>query len=63
MQSVGAKGCRRRCPVRRPNKGAKGFDAPDWFAYEWTNVPKGKQPPTRKNTRGKVVVIHAFQGW
>lgn len=42
---------------------AKGFAAPEWFAYGWTNVPENQQPPTLRNTRGKVVVIHAFQGW
>ena len=46
---------------RAPN--AKGFDAPEWFAYGWTNVPKNQRPPTLKSTRGRVVVIHAFQGW
>lgn len=42
-------------------KGRTGFEAPEWFAYAWANVPEGKEPPTRENTKGKVVVIHAFQ--
>lgn len=40
-----------------------GFDAPAWHAFAWVNVGKGKEPPTRANTKGKVVVIHCFQSW
>ena len=40
-----------------------GFEAPEWHAYAWGNLEKGQKPPTRQNTRGKVVVIHAFQSW
>lgn len=43
-------------------RGATGFKAPEWFAYAWANVKKGKEP-TRAATKGKVVVIHAFQSW
>ena len=35
----------------------------EWLAYAWTNVAEDQKPPTLRNTRGKVVVIHAFQGW
>lgn len=44
-------------------RGSTGFDAPEWFAYAWGNVNKKQKPPTRQNTKGKIVVIHAFQGW
>ena len=44
-------------------RGRTGFKAPDWYVYAWANVPKGKEAPTRKNTKGKVVVIHCFQSW
>lgn len=40
-----------------------GFDAPEWYGYAWGNVGKQQEPPTRQNTKGKIVVIHAFQGW
>ena len=43
-------------------RGEKGFKAPEWISYAWTNLGKGK-PPTRESAKGKVVVFHAFQSW
>ena len=46
-----------------------GFEAPDWYAYGWerhdadSNRSSAVDAPTRENTAGKVVVIHAFQSW
>ena len=48
---------------KSPGRGRTGFKAPDWYVYAWANVRKGKEPPTRKNTKGKVVIIHCFQSW
>jgi predicted metalloprotease with PDZ domain len=48
--------------LKRRQRGTTGFKAPEWFAYAWANVKKGAEP-TRTATRGKVVVIHAFQSW
>jgi membrane-associated protease RseP (regulator of RpoE activity) len=42
-------------------KGVTGFEVPEWFAHSWGNLAEGAQPPTRESTKGKVVVIHAFQ--
>lgn len=42
-------------------RGEIGFKAPDWHATSWAGV-KGN-PPSREATKGKVVVIHAFQSW
>ena len=44
-------------------RGATGFKAPAWYAYAWGNVAKDAKPPTRANTKGKIVIIHAFQSW
>ena len=49
--------------LRRRARDSTGFDAPEWYAYAWGNVTKKGKPPTRQNTKGKIVVIHAFQGW
>ncbi|MFI5402445.1 MAG: PDZ domain-containing protein [Planctomycetota bacterium] len=43
-------------------RGATGFEAPAWHAYAWANVKKD-EAPTPESTKGKVVVIHAFQSW
>ena len=43
--------------------GETGFEAPAWHAFAWANVPAGGAAPTRANTKGKVVVFHAFQSW
>ncbi len=42
---------------------ARGFEAPEWFAFAWANVLEDEAPPTLESTKGKVVVIHAFQSW
>ncbi|MFQ5600342.1 MAG: PDZ domain-containing protein [Candidatus Krumholzibacteriia bacterium] len=44
-------------------QGQTGFEAPEWLAYAWAHVAAGASPPTRANTDGMVVVIHAFQSW
>ena len=49
--------------LRKRTPNSTGFLAPEWFAYAWGNVKKKQKPPTRQNTKGKIVVIHAFQGW
>lgn len=49
--------------LRARARNSTGFDAPEWYAYAWGNVSKKRKPPTRQNTKGKIVVIHAFQGW
>ena len=49
--------------LKQRARGATGYEAPEWFAYEWGNVAKREEPPTLASTEGKVVVIHAFQGW
>ncbi|MEM8884155.1 MAG: PDZ domain-containing protein [Planctomycetota bacterium] len=49
--------------LRAASKQRTGFDAPAWHAFAWENVAKGAEPPTRANTRGKVVVIHCFHSW
>jgi membrane-associated protease RseP (regulator of RpoE activity) len=47
----------------KPRKrGETGFEAPAWYAYAWANVEEGKEP-SPETTKGKVVVIHAFQSW
>jgi len=47
----------------RPRRtGETGFEAPPWHAYAWANLGKGKAP-TRASTKGKVVIVHAFQSW
>lgn len=48
--------------LRAPAQGSIGFEAVPWLAYAWSGV-EPNQAPTLENTRGKVVVIHAFQGW
>jgi len=49
--------------LKSRSRNSTGFDAPAWYAYAWGNVNKKRKPPTRQNTKGKIVVIHAFQGW
>jgi len=49
--------------LRAAGRERTGFDAPAWHAFAWANVGKGRAPPTRANTKGKVVVIHCFQSW
>lgn len=44
-------------------RGKTGFDAPDWHVYAWSGLKEGQEPPTRQNTKGKVVVFHCFQSW
>lgn len=47
----------------KPRKrGETKFDAPPWRAYAWANAEEGKEP-SPETTKGKVVVIHAFQSW
>jgi membrane-associated protease RseP (regulator of RpoE activity) len=43
-------------------QGETGFEAPPWHAYAWANVKEGEEP-TFPGSKGKVVVIHAFQSW
>jgi membrane-associated protease RseP (regulator of RpoE activity) len=43
-------------------QGETGFEAPLWHAYAWANVKEGEEP-TFEGTKGKVVVIHAFESW
>lgn len=43
-------------------RGETGFEAPAWHVYAWANVKKD-ETPTPESTKGKVVVIHAFQSW
>ena len=47
--------------LKRQTRGKTGFKAPDWFVYAWEQA-RG-EPPTRVNTKGKVVVLHCFQSW
>ena len=47
--------------LKPQRRGKIGFKAPDWHAASWSGV-KG-DPPSRETTKGKVVVIHAFQSW
>ncbi|MHC4471879.1 MAG: PDZ domain-containing protein [Planctomycetota bacterium] len=49
--------------LKRQRRGATGFAAPAWHVYAWDNVDEGREPPTRENTKGKVVVFHCFQSW
>ena len=49
--------------VRGRRPGSTNFQAPEWMAYAWANLKKEQKAPTRATTRGKVVVIHAFQSW
>jgi len=49
--------------LERTRRGKTGFPAPAWHAWAWANVEKGEEPPTRENTKGKVVVFHCFQSW
>jgi len=47
----------------RPRKrGETGFEAPAWHAYAWANAPEEKAP-SPASTKGKIVVMHAFQSW
>lgn len=41
--------------------GQTGFPAPPWYVYAWSGLSLGQAAPTLDNTRGKVVVILAFQ--
>jgi len=50
-----------RHPYLKPAPERTGFAAPAWHAFAWVNVEG--EPPTRANTKGKVVVIHCFQSW
>jgi len=51
-------------PYRKAaSKEATGFEAPEWHAFGWVNVPPNGKPPTRALTKGRVVVIHCFQAW
>lgn len=43
-------------------EGETGFQAPPWHAYAWANV-KEDEAPAFEGTKGKVVIIHAFQSW
>ena len=47
--------------LKPQTRGKIGFKAPDWHVASWSGV-KGN-PPSRETTKGKVVVIHAFQSW
>ena len=47
--------------LRPRRRGETGFKAPEWHAASWAGV-KG-DPPSLEGTKGKVVVIHAFQSW
>jgi membrane-associated protease RseP (regulator of RpoE activity) len=47
----------------KPRKrGETKFEAPAWHGYAWANAEEGKEP-SPETTKGKVVVIHAFQSW
>jgi membrane-associated protease RseP (regulator of RpoE activity) len=47
----------------KPRKrGETKFEAPAWHGYAWANADEGKEP-SPATTKGKVVVIHAFQSW
>jgi membrane-associated protease RseP (regulator of RpoE activity) len=65
---AGAKGELRATLAARPardasrKQGETGFEAPLWHAYAWANVKEGEEP-TFEGTKGKVVVLHAFQSW
>jgi membrane-associated protease RseP (regulator of RpoE activity) len=53
-----------RGDIRRgPSRGATGFKAPEWYAYAFGNVTKEQKQPTLAVTKGKIIVIHAFQSW
>ena len=47
----------------RRKRSETGFKAPGWWAFAWGNLGDRKEPPTLLNTKGKIVVIHAFQSW
>ncbi len=49
--------------LKQRTRSSTGFEAPEWHAYSWGNLGRKQKPPTRQNTKGKIVVIHAFQGW
>lgn len=54
---------RAACEELKPRKrGETGFKAPPWHAYAWANVPE-KKAPTPESTKGKIVILHAFQTW
>ncbi|HEX5135907.1 MAG TPA: PDZ domain-containing protein, partial [Planctomycetota bacterium] len=54
---------RAKCAALKSRKrGETGFHAPVWHGYAWANVEEGKGP-SPETTKGKVVVIHAFQSW
>lgn len=45
------------------SRGRTGFKSPGWFGYAWANTSEERPAPTPENTKGKVVVFHAFQSW
>lgn len=49
--------------LKRRRRGETGYEAPAWYGYAWANVGKKEAPPSKENTAGKVVVVHAFQSW
>ena len=49
--------------LKRRKRGEVKYRAPAWHAFAWANVPEGEQPPTLANSKGKVVIFHAFQSW
>jgi len=54
---------RAKCAALKPRKrGETGFEAPAWYGYAWANAEEEKEP-SPETTKGKVVVIHAFQSW
>jgi membrane-associated protease RseP (regulator of RpoE activity) len=48
--------------LRPRRSGETRFEAPPWHAYAWANAEEGKEP-SPETTKGKVLVIHAFQSW
>ena len=53
-----------KSPFANPRKrrGETGFKAPGWQIFAWS-AGKKRAPPTPGNTKGKVVLFHAFQSW
>lgn len=49
--------------LQRRKQGQTGFEAPPWHGWAWANLKEEEEAPSRANTAGRVVVIHAFQSW
>lgn len=63
MLTLGDRRSLRSEGLKRRKSGQTGFEAPEWHGWAWSNLDEKEEAPSRANTAGRVVVIHAFQSW